>query len=78
MKNLKTWLKEERGRALALARHLGLSQGRITQMASDGVPDKYKLAIREFTGGAVTLESMIETRLVAKQAASHATQRSEA
>ena len=57
---------------MALARHLGLSQGRITQMASDGVPDEYKLAIREFSGGAVTLESMIETRLIAKQESSHA------
>lgn len=51
-----------------LSRHLGLSQGRITQIASDGVPDKYKLAIRDFTNGEVTLESMVVTRLNAAPA----------
>ena len=68
MKNLKTWLDEERGRSLMLSRHLGLSQGRITQIASDGIPDKYKLAIRDFTNGEVTLESMVVTRLNAAPA----------
>ena len=63
MKNLKTWLDEERGRSLLLSRHLGLSQGRITQIASDGIPDKYKLSIRDFTNGEVSLESMVATRL---------------
>lgn len=71
MKNLKNWLEEERGRSLALAKHLGLSQGRISQIAAEGVPDKYKLKVQAFTGGAVTLRSMVETRLLAKQGAAH-------
>ena len=62
MKNLKQWLGESRGRSLALARHLGVSQGRVSQLAAGGVPDKFKLRIRDFTDGEVSLESMIEAR----------------
>lgn len=60
--NLKTWLDAERGRYKALAEHLGVSAGRITQMAEDGVPPKFMLSVRDFTGGAVTLESLVEAR----------------
>ena len=67
MKSLKIWLDEERGRAASLAKHLDLSRGRITQMADDGVPDKYKLSVRDFTGGEVSLESMVNTRMAAHQ-----------
>ena len=62
MKNLKIWLKEERGRSAALAQHLGLSEGRITQIANSGVPDKYKLQISSFTGGEVSIESLVKQR----------------
>lgn len=60
--NLKPWLAAERGRHAALAAHLDLSPGRITQMADDGVPAKYMLIVRDFTGGAVTLEEMVAQR----------------
>lgn len=60
--NLKTWLDQERGRYTALADHLGLTLGRISQMADAGVPPKYMLAIRKFTGEAVSLESMVSER----------------
>lgn len=60
--NLKTWLDEERGRYTALAEHLGLTVGRISQIADDGVPPKYMLAIRKFTGDVVSLESMVAGR----------------
>lgn len=59
---LKTWLNEERGRATALAAELKVSIGRISQMADDGVPPKYMLAVRAFTKDAVTLESMVQDR----------------
>lgn len=77
MNDLKSWLDDERGRATALAEHLKLSLGRISQMACDGVPDKYKLRVREFTGGAVSLESMVGQRTpepapANKQEAGHA------
>ena len=55
---LKTWLNQERGRAAALAAHLVLTPGRISQIADEGVPKKYMLRIRDFTGNAVTLECM--------------------
>lgn len=60
--NLETWLNEERGRQKALASHLGLTAGRVSQMADAGVPPKYMLAVRDFTGGAVTLESLVQDR----------------
>jgi DNA-binding transcriptional regulator YdaS (Cro superfamily) len=60
--SLKSWLSEERGRATALAERLGVSLSRVSQMADDGVPPKYMLIVRDFTGGAVTLESMVEAR----------------
>lgn len=60
--DLKPWLEAERGRHAALAAHLDLSPGRITQMADDGVPAKYMLIVRDFTGGAVTLEEMVAQR----------------
>jgi DNA-binding transcriptional regulator YdaS (Cro superfamily) len=59
---LKTWLEAERGRATALAAHLGVTLARISQMADDGVPPKYMLSVRDFTDGAVTLESLVEDR----------------
>lgn len=60
--NLKQWLDQERGRCTALAVHLDVSIGRISQMTDKGVPDKYKFAVRDFTRGSVSLESMVEAR----------------
>ena len=60
--NLKTWLDAERGRATALAAHLGVSMSRISQISAGGVPNKYMLAVRDFTGNAVTLEAMVRGR----------------
>ena len=67
--DLKTWLEEERGRSKALADHLGLSAGRISQMADDGVPAKYMLTVRSFTKNAVSLESMLKARTAEAKAA---------
>lgn len=61
-RTLHEWLRAETGRNLALARHLRLTEGRISQMSVTGVPDKYKLAISQFTGGAVSVESMVRQR----------------
>jgi DNA-binding transcriptional regulator YdaS (Cro superfamily) len=60
--NLKSWLHAGRGRHAALAVHLELSRGRITQMADGGVPMKHLIAVRDFTKGDVTLEEMAEQR----------------
>lgn len=62
MLKLKTWLDAERGRATSLANHLGVSLSRVSQFADDGVPPKYMLAVRDFTNGAITLDSMVQER----------------
>ena len=67
--NLKNWLAGERGRATALAAHLGVSMSRISQMGVCGVPNKYMLAVRDFTQGAVTLEAMVQGHIVGKSPA---------
>lgn len=59
---LRTWLDAERGRYTALAAHLGVTVGRVSQMADTGVSTKFMLAVRDFTSGAVTLEDMVEAK----------------
>jgi len=59
---LKEWLNAERGRHKALAEHLRVSGGRVTQMADRGVPTKYMLCVQAFTRGAVTLQEMVSQR----------------
>ena len=71
MLKLKTWLDAERGRATALASHLNLTLSRISQFADEGVPPKYMLAVRDFTGGQITLESLVQQRTPAKSEIAH-------
>ena len=59
---LKTWLDAERGRATALAAHLGVTLGRVSQMTSDGVPVAHMVSVRDFTRGAVSIEEMVLAR----------------
>jgi DNA-binding transcriptional regulator YdaS (Cro superfamily) len=68
MLKLKTWLDAERGRATSLANHLGVSLSRVSQFADDGVPPKYMLAVRDFSHGEVTLDSMVQERTPAPAA----------
>lgn len=70
MLKLKTWLDSERGRATALANHLDVTLSRVSQFANDGVPPKYMLAVRDFTNGEVTLDSMVQERTPAASQAS--------
>jgi DNA-binding transcriptional regulator YdaS (Cro superfamily) len=65
---LKFWLDQERGRYTALANHLGVSVGRVSQMADDGVSTKYLFSVRDFTHGQVTLEELVEARSTARPA----------
>jgi hypothetical protein len=67
MKTLKAWLDEERGRYTALAAHLGVSVGRVSQIADDGVPPKFMLMVRDFTKDAVSLEAMVAARTPGSQ-----------
>jgi len=57
--NLIAWLEDEKGRSAALAAHFALTASAVSQWKSNGVPrDKLK-AVRDFTGGAVSLEEML-------------------
>ncbi len=60
---LKAWLDSERGRYARLASLLGVTVGRVSQIARDGVPKAHLLAVRDFTGGEVSIEDMLEPAL---------------
>lgn len=53
------WLDGERGRLSAVASHFGITQGAVSQWRTDGVPPARMKSVRDFTGGAVTLEEML-------------------
>lgn len=57
--NLNAWLELEKGRSTALADHFGVSRSAVSQWKSNGVPLAYMKAVRDFTGGEVTLEEMV-------------------
>jgi DNA-binding transcriptional regulator YdaS (Cro superfamily) len=60
MKQLSDWLKAERGRAAALARHLGVSQAFMSDMASGekSIPVPLMAPIEVFTCRAVDRKTM--------------------
>lgn len=60
MKQLNEWLRAERGRAASLARHLGISQPFMSDMASGekSIPIQHMPAIEAFTEGAITRKDM--------------------
>jgi hypothetical protein len=57
--DLATWLEAEKGRASALAEHLNKTLSAISQWKRNGVPVALMKAVRDFTGGAVSLEEMV-------------------
>jgi DNA-binding transcriptional regulator YdaS (Cro superfamily) len=57
--NITDWLEAEKGRAAALAAHFGKTPAAVSQWKRNGVPLDLMKSIREFTGGAVTLEEMV-------------------
>jgi DNA-binding transcriptional regulator YdaS (Cro superfamily) len=57
--DLNTWLAAEKGRAAALAAHFAVTPAAISQWKSNGVPVAHMKAVRDFTGGEVTLEEMV-------------------
>lgn len=52
------WIDLEHGRGAALGRHLGITRAAVWHWTRHGVPREHMLAVRDFTGGAVTLEDM--------------------
>lgn len=57
--NITKWLEAEKGRGAALAAHFGKTPAAISQWKTNGVPLDLMKAVRDFTGGAVTLEEMV-------------------
>lgn len=66
------WLDAESGRHAGLAAHLGLSKGRISQISRNGVPKRYLIAVREFTGGELSLDDLLEPPLGEPESADRA------
>lgn len=60
MKQLRTWVDAERGRAVRLAAHLGVPPSFVSKMASGdkSIPTEHMAAIEVFTEGAVTRRQM--------------------
>lgn len=59
---LKDWLTAEVGRAARLSEHLGFKNGSMVSQMANGivdVPVKHYRAIRDFTGGEVTLDDLL-------------------
>jgi hypothetical protein len=57
--DLTSWLEAEQGRSTALAAHLKRTPAAVSQWKSNGVPVTLMKAVRDFTGGEVTLEEMV-------------------
>lgn len=63
---LEDWLAAERGRAAALADHFKITRSAVSQWRTNGIPVDYMKAIRDFTGGAVTLDEMVPESIGSK------------
>lgn len=57
--NLSTWLAADRGRLTAMAQHFRLTQSAVSQWRTNGVPPARMKAVRDFTGGMVSLDDML-------------------
>lgn len=57
--NITDWLEAEKGRAAALAAHFGKTPAAVSQWKRNGVPLDLMKRVRDFTGGAVSLEEMV-------------------
>lgn len=53
------WMDAEFGRAIALARHFGLTPAAVSHWRRNGVPVARMKAVRDLTGGMVSLDEMV-------------------
>lgn len=53
------WLDADRGRLTALAAHFSLTQSAVSQWRVNGVPRARMKAVRDFSGGAISLDEML-------------------
>ena len=66
---LTDWLANERGRMTSMAEHFGVNKTAVWGWSVHGVPAFRMKAVREFTGGAVTLEDMVPDAQPSQEAA---------
>ena len=60
MISITQWLDAEEGRSKALADYLHITGGRMSQIKASGfVPASHRDGVLEFTGGEVSVESML-------------------
>lgn len=57
--DLNAWLESEEGRSASLAAHFSVTPAAISQWKRNGVPVDRMKSVRDFTGGAVSLEEMV-------------------
>jgi DNA-binding transcriptional regulator YdaS (Cro superfamily) len=57
--NLTKWLEAEKGRSAALAAHFNVTPAAVSQWKHNGVPLGHMKAVRDFTGGEVTLDELV-------------------
>lgn len=57
--NLNDWLDGDRGRLKAMAEHFGVTPSAVSQWRTNGVPPSRMKAVRDFTGGQVTLDDLL-------------------
>ncbi len=67
--DLHAWLDQEKGRAAALAAHLGVSRTAVSLWRENGVPMGQMLGVVDFTQGEVTVADMAEHAVACRQAA---------
>lgn len=63
--NFTTWVEAEKGRAAALAARFGKTPAAVSQWKRNGVPVELMKAVRDISGGAVTLEEMVPGTVMA-------------
>lgn len=56
---LNQWLAAEKGRSAAMAAHFEVTPAAVSQWKVNGVPVGNMKAVRDFTGGEVSLEEML-------------------
>lgn len=57
--NFSEWLEAEKGRGAEVAAHFSVTPAAVSQWKTNGVPLAHMKALRDFTGGAVSLEELV-------------------
>lgn len=63
------WLQAERGRVNLVAAHFQVTKSAVSQWVANGVPMDRVVAVRDLTGGAVSIEEMVRARTARREAA---------